>query len=201
MRKLTLEAWTVADNYDVQIRELRKEIAEQVEQWKVDLKGIVEKYRPAEDERKHHQKGGKVGEKHKGEREHRRRKKGRKRHFGMKKMFSPVGFMLFDSDCEKGADEEDEILNKVGFEDDFEGDGSLVFPNPSNNFNVLQFSVKKAGNIKVDLYDKDGKFIRTLSDETGKSANIVYVPIWAICKKAFIITALPAREATKVAGF
>lgn len=157
MRRIMLEAWVIADNYDKTIRTLLGELKPQGEKWKADIKAILEKNMPAEAKEKmqKHAKGGKGG-------------KMMERHFGkFKKAFSPAGFVLLDPNAKiptMGEDEDEEDAPSLGA-------NITVFPNPSEEGNIIRFTTQEKGKVSIYLLDKDNRKLRTVLDETREAGE------------------------------
>ncbi len=152
MRRIMLEAWVIADNYDKTIRLLLGELKPQSEKWKTDIKALLEKNMPAEMKEKiqkhaKHEKGDKMTV----------------RHFGkLKKAFSPAGFILLDPNAKMPSLEDEESEETTS---DL-GTTITIFPNPSAEANMIRFTTKEKGKIIIYLLDKDNRTLRTILDET-----------------------------------
>ncbi len=46
-----------------------------------------------------------------------------------------------------------------------------TYPNPTDGRNTLEFEVRQPGNVKIDLFSIDGKYIRTVLDENLQSGE------------------------------
>ncbi len=157
MRRIMLEAWVMADNYDQTICTLLGELKPQGEEWKTDIKALLEKNMPAEMKEKiqkhaKHKKGGRMIEKHFGK---------------LKKAFSPAGFILLDPNAKMpslGDEEKDETESDLGTT-------ITVFPNPSEETNMIRFTTKEKGKVTIYLLDKDNRTLRTVLDETREAGE------------------------------
>lgn len=157
MRRIMLEAWVIADNYDKTIRTLLGELKPQGEKWKTDIKALLEKNMPAEMKEKiqkhaKHADGGKMMGRHLGK---------------LKKAFSPAGFVLLDANAEMPNLEEEK-----GEKNDADlGINMTVFPNPSEEANVIRFTTKEKGQVSIYLLDKDNRILRTVIEETREAGE------------------------------
>ena len=106
MRKIRLEAWTIADQYDTQIKKLHEEIKPQKETWKSEIKSIFEENMTDEMRQKmkeQHKKCYKDGDHSHRNGQGKEGHRGGKRHhkgLGLRKMMSPPHFILLDPNAE-----------------------------------------------------------------------------------------------------
>lgn len=133
MREHKEIAKKLAEKYDAQITPLIAPLQEQAPAWEEDVKAIVQKYVEADE----------MGERF-------FEKKFRK----MTRLLAKPGFLVFDPN----ADWMDEEVNNDVVTERY----MKVFPNPASNQTNLEYEVKEAGNVKVDLYNQNGDWIRTV---------------------------------------
>ncbi len=160
LRKIMLEAWTIADEYDTEIKALKTEIEPQIETWKTDIKSIFEENMTDEMRQKIQEFHQKMEENN--ENLHPKRHGHRKGHFqrfGLKKMWHPARFILLDPK-EKMPD------FPPNFEQDESEPQALIFPNPSQNTNTLKFDVQQAGYVQINLINAQGKIVKTILNES-----------------------------------
>lgn len=151
-RRLMTKAWKIVDNNEEPLESLLGEMKDDAQQWKADLKAIHEKYRAqhqgnnTERTDKRHRRGRKHGQ--------RRARAGMagRQHRSMKhfQMLRPVHFLLF---------------NTERWEEMLPGEESgrvIVFPNPTEKSMNMEFELEQAGNIKIVLFDQNGKTVRNL---------------------------------------
>lgn len=156
-------ALAIAEKYDTQITALFNEIESERTEWKEDMKGIKDNYFGdiREEFGKDHRKGKdgeKAGRKGKGEHEGRGHKGRRGHHRGDK---DKVAFLLMDvNKSEKKADRKGK-----------KAQGMKVFPNPSATNNTLQYTVNQAGNVRIELHDRSGNVVRTITDSYKTSGD------------------------------
>ncbi|MDQ2792393.1 MAG: T9SS type A sorting domain-containing protein, partial [Bacteroidota bacterium] len=136
-RSIMLNVAQMAQKYDGAISQLAQEIQPQKEKWSTDIKAIVVKNATPEQQAKLAAAGS------------------RRPGFGpLRRLFKPVMFLLLDPNAPAEA--------PTG-----PGIGSTSFyPNPAAATTQLEYDVKKAGPVSVDLLDKDGNKLRTLLPET-----------------------------------
>ncbi len=128
----------LANKYSEQIDVLFKEIAPNIKQWKIDIRALVKQ---------------ELGEEKPRFGRHLFRKG------GLKKLLHKGHFILLDPNGNMADFLEENTANK--------GNRQLknVYPNPSNDSNIIEFQVAEAGNISIDLYDRDGQFVKTILNE------------------------------------
>ncbi len=135
----------LVEKYQDDIDALMEEIAPQREQWQQDMKAIGEKYRPEAPE------GEKVeGKKGKGKRGH-----GDHHRLGHKGMKS-AHFLLMNPDApaEAPATDTGQAWTKV-----------TTYPNPAVSSNQMDYSVVKAGQIRIELHNDSGNLVQVLLNE------------------------------------
>ncbi|MEO1415255.1 MAG: T9SS type A sorting domain-containing protein [Bacteroidota bacterium] len=150
-RLIMNEAWEVADAYEQEIYQLLDEIKPQAEQWKEEMKAIMEKYRPTDAPQRHPQGEG-VQERqghgmHKG-------KRGKHRNPLHHIMSSPVHFLLWDGEMK---DMRDPMMDDQG--------SIRVFPNPGTGIQQLDYEVATKGRVVILLMDSQGNVAQTLLNE------------------------------------
>ena len=136
-RGIMLSVAQLAQKYDGPISQLAQEVQPQKEKWTADIKAIVAKNTTPEQQEK-------LAAGH-----------GHWRGAGqLRRFFKPAMFLLLDPNAPTDAPGE-------------RGMGSTNFyPNPAAATTQLEYEVKKAGPVSVDLLDKDGNKLRTLLPET-----------------------------------
>lgn len=136
---IMLKVAEMARRYDGPIAKLAKEVQPQKEKWAADINAIVAKNATPEQQQALPERRG------------RRHGEGPGR---LRRFFKPAVFLLMDPNTPtKGPAE-----RGVGT--------SSVYPNPAAAATQLEYEVKKAGPVSVDLLDKDGNKLRTLLAET-----------------------------------
>jgi len=154
-------AKALADKYDTQITTLLGEVKDEKGQWEGDMKGIKDKYfgdikeelgrdrhkgkngeKAGRKEKRDHEGKGQKGSRHEGKRGHHRGKNDK------------VAFLLMDvNKAEKKAERKSRRAQ-----------GIKVFPNPSATNNTLQYTVNQSGNVKIELHDRSGNIVRTITN-------------------------------------
>ncbi|TGE29624.1 T9SS type A sorting domain-containing protein [Hymenobacter metallicola] len=129
-REIMVKVGLLAKKYEAQLRQLNQEMQPQKEKWTADLKAIAAKYATPEQAEKRH-----AGGHHRGA--------GELGHF-----FRPARFLLLDPN----APEPKAAATS-------QGDLS-VFPNPAGASNQLEYSVKKAGPVTIEILDGRGNTLR-----------------------------------------
>ncbi|MET4075025.1 T9SS type A sorting domain-containing protein [Hymenobacter sp. UYCo722] len=140
-RGIMLSVAEMARKYDGPISKLTEEMQPQKEKWATDLKAIVAKNATPEQQQKL------------AARQNRRHGVGHGSG-GLRKFFKPTRFLLMDPNAPAEAPAE----RGVG--------SSSFYPNPAAATTQLEYDVRKAGPVRVDLLDKDGNKLRTLVAET-----------------------------------
>ena len=150
-RQLMTQAWIIVDANEAEIETLLEGLEPQAEQWQEDLRNLMDTYNP---EGVRPGRRGKRTESGEGKRGH----EGVGRAHGPRmgrggpggpigKWHHPVAFLLFDTSfLEKEI--EDTKLN--------------VFPNPSSSQNTLEYTVELAGEVQIDVLDKNGNTLKRL---------------------------------------
>ncbi|MCH2084228.1 MAG: T9SS type A sorting domain-containing protein [Saprospiraceae bacterium] len=147
----------LTEKYDQEISDLFAEIEEDAQKWKEDIHAIAKKYRD-------HMKGKEIeGERvrgRKGEPKHGRRGHGKKGHRGFGKNMKKGHFLLMDPT--DSTAEAEALLTSADME---------VYPNPTNSYTTLTYTVNVPGNYRVELRDERGNVLKVLADgpkETGE---------------------------------
>lgn len=142
-RKKELEPLkALVEKYNDEITTLFAEIETEQNQWKEDIKAIGAKYRPE----------GIEGNGSRGRKMHKRHHKIK----GEKGFFIPKRhFLLLDPNAES-ANSTSGKYNAIT--------EVKVFPNPSYSSNTLNYTVKKAGKIRIELRDQEGNTQKVLLD-------------------------------------
>ena len=139
---IMLKVAEMARKYDGPISKLTEEVQLQKEVWAADINGIVTKNATPEQQQKMAARQGRHhGEGH--------------GPGGLRKFFKPARFLLLDPNAPAATPAE---RGGVG--------SSSFYPNPAAATTKLEYDVKKAGPVSVDLLDKDGNKLRTLLAET-----------------------------------
>ena len=125
----------IAQQYESPINQLTQEVQPQKEKWATDIKAIIVKNAPPEQQRKaafdDHRRG--PGQLH--------------------RYFKPAMFLLLNPTATTATSPERSIGN------------TSFYPNPAAPTTQLDYEVKKAGPLTVDLLDKNGNTLRTLVSE------------------------------------
>ena len=136
-RSIMLNVAQMAQKYDGPISQLAQEVQPQKEKWTTDIEAIVAKNTTPEQQQKRAAMPGRQPERG-----------------SLRRFFRPAVFLLLDPNApadvpgERGAGR------------------SSFYPNPAAAATQLEYEVKKAGPVSVDLLDKDGHKLRTLLAET-----------------------------------
>ena len=138
-RAIMLNVAQLAQKYDAPIRQLAQEVQPQKEKWSTDLKAIVLKNATPEQRERMAAHG---------ERMHHH---GRARRF-----FKPAIFLLLDPNAAATGQSNERSLGSTSF-----------YPNPAAATSTVEYSVKKAGPVTIDLLDKNGSKLHTLAAETN----------------------------------
>jgi hypothetical protein len=135
MRGIMLSVAEMAQKYNGPIAKLAEEVQPQREKWSTDMHAIAVKNASPEQQ------------------EHAAPVDGRMRgHGGMHRFFRPIHFLLMDPNMP--ATPSTPTLGATSF-----------YPNPATATTQMEFEVKKAGALTVDLLDKNGNKLRTLFTE------------------------------------
>jgi hypothetical protein len=131
----------LVEKYDADITALMEEIESERETWKAANKAIREKYMPKPE-----------GEVKKGHGHHGKKMKHRKHHSGMA---GKAHFLLMDPEGEVEIPETQAqgALTEVN-----------IFPNPATTRNTINFEVKKAGQIRIELHNEAGNTLKVIVD-------------------------------------
>ncbi len=151
------KAQALTEKYATQIDALLAEVADEKETWKSDVKDIKNEHFG---EIMEEMKGKKDCDKEtdcKGKRGHGR--KGHAMKHGRKGKDHRVRFLMMD------VDEEKRTADKPRINKGKQGAPMKVYPNPSTTTNTLEYTVEKAGMVKVELHDKQGNVIQQVSSE------------------------------------
>lgn len=132
----------LVEKYDTEITALMEEIESERETWKEANKAIREKYMPQPE-----------GEVKEGHERHGKKMKHRKHHSGRA---GKAHFLLMDPNGESEAMPETQMqgaLTEVS-----------IFPNPATTRNTINFEVKKAGQIRIELHNEAGNTLKVIVD-------------------------------------
>lgn len=146
----------LVEKYNEDIDALMAEVKDQQEQWNKDKRAIHEKYAPGKEE------GGKgKGEKqkhqpghHPGMGMHSKGQEMRKGHF-----------LLLDPNAPAETPAAAAVTANVN-----------VYPNPAANQMTLEYTLLKAGNVRIELRDKEGNMVK-VAEEGPKAAGGYSLPI------------------------
>ncbi|QDA59168.1 T9SS type A sorting domain-containing protein [Hymenobacter jejuensis] len=133
-RAAMLNVAQLAQKYDANISKLAQEVEPQKAKWTADLQAIAGKYAPASDQPNQLARTG----------------KGRHKN-GAGRFFRPAVFLLMDPNAPQQSDRAERL-----------GADSNVYPNPAVVTSQLEYSVKKAGPVTIDLLDSRGNTLRTV---------------------------------------
>jgi hypothetical protein len=132
-REIMVKVGLLAKKYEAPLTELTQEIQPQKDKWAADIKAIAAKYATPEQV-----------EKHKEFAQHRR---GAGNHFGQ--FFRPARFLLLDPNAPTASASASASTADLN-----------VYPNPSTASNQLEYSVKKAGPVTIEILDGRGNTLR-----------------------------------------
>ena len=141
----------MAQKYDGPLQELAQQLQPQQAKWDADIKAIVAKSLPPEQQQKTAASGERMhgpGALHSPEAM--RGPSGMHGFGAMHHFFQPVSFLLMDPTAAPDGAPGRGIGN------------TAFYPNPVAATSQLEFEVKKAGPVSIDLLDKDGNGLRTL---------------------------------------
>ncbi|GAB3227384.1 hypothetical protein GCM10027346_10680 [Hymenobacter seoulensis] len=143
----------LAQKYEGDIAKLAQEVQPQKEKWTADTKAILARTATPAQPEK-------VGRRH-----------GKKHIGGPRRYFQPATFLLLDPNAPAPPRAATEAT-KAG-----------VYPNPSVSTNQVEYEVKKAGPVTVELLDGRGNTLRTVAQEAKKekgthtlTANVADLP-------------------------
>ncbi|MEM6268193.1 MAG: Spy/CpxP family protein refolding chaperone [Bacteroidota bacterium] len=143
-RAIMEKAEAIAGHYTPQLNAIHDGLQPQAEQWHANVKAILDKYRPADPD-------GNRPEGHAGRGDGPKDKMNK-----IDRKMEAARFLLMDPNRPVPADApEGEMVEPV----------LEVFPNPTGQQNSLQYEVKSAGNVTVELITKTGDVIKRLLDE------------------------------------
>jgi hypothetical protein len=159
----------LVEKYDTEITALLDEIETERTGWKEDMQEIGKKYAPEEgkDRPSRGKRGEMRGKRPEGEKraESPRREMGahhpRGGHGMDRDRMGKVGFLLLDPNAETTGN-----TAKSG---DFAE--VRIFPNPSASRNTVSYTLKEAGNYRVELRDKDGLVLQVLSNQYRQAGD------------------------------
>ncbi|MFC6224646.1 T9SS type A sorting domain-containing protein [Hymenobacter artigasi] len=138
-RGIMLNVAQMAQKYDAPIAQLTQEVAPQKEKWATDIKAIVAKTATPEQQQRM---AAMQGRKH---------ERG-----GLRRFFKPAAFLLLDPNA-PAANKNEQGVGNTSF-----------YPNPAAPTSQLDYDVRKAGPVTIDLLDKDGNKLRTLVSEASQ---------------------------------
>lgn len=160
----------LVEKYNEDIDALLAEVKGQQEQWHKDMRAIHEKYAPGKEEGRGKEKWGKSekgkGEKGKGDRQMRHAGPGS--HPGMHpygKEMRKGHFLLLDPNAPAEAPAKAAVTANVN-----------VYPNPAANRMTLEYTLLQAGNVRIELRDKEGNLVKVV-EESKKTAGDYSLPV------------------------
>jgi len=136
----------LAAKHEAAMQQLAGEVAPQREKWAADLKALVAKNAGPANAGPAPQSDDKLWE---GPGAHH----GRGRHQAMEHPFGPVRFLLLNPGPPAATSRDL---------------GSSLYPNPAGASSQLEYSVKKAGPVTIELLDAQGNKLRTVAQETNQ---------------------------------
>jgi len=143
-RTIMLNVALMAQKYEAPIRELAQEVQPQKERWTADIKNIMAKNATPEQQGKRAAWGGPVRE-----------------HGGPRRFFKPAMFLLMDPNAPAIGNNGPDL-----------GTAASFYPNPVAATSQLEYAVKYAGPVTVDLLDSNGNKLRTLLAETAAETGV-----------------------------
>lgn len=144
----------LVEKYEHQIEELYVEIKPQQIAWKAEQKKIIQQYKPERniEDKKHHTTEG--YRRSRGEKAHHRKGEGRRgHHLGIEGKMKKGHFLLLDPN-QLIQDSQATALTQI-----------KIYPNPATSRNTLDYEVKEAGRIKIEIHDEQGRLVKVLLDE------------------------------------
>ena len=146
-KALMQEVGKLAQKYEGDIARLAQEVQPQRDKWTADLKSLIAQNTTPEQQ------------------ERRKRFSGKMRHNNpATRYFRPSMFLLMNPNAPATTPEA-------------RGAGSAVYPNPVAPTSQLEYEVKKAGPVTVDLLDSKGNMVRTVAQEAHKEKGTYTIPI------------------------
>jgi len=142
-RSIMLGVAQIAQKYDGAITQLIQEVQPQKEKWRTDIQAIVAKSVTPEQQKLAAVPG----------RLHQRD--------GLRHFFKPAMFLLLNPNAPAAGSGEPGSLGNTSF-----------YPNPVAATSQLDYEVKKAGPVTIDLLDKDGNKLRTLVNEPNAEKGL-----------------------------
>lgn len=148
-RAILLNVAQMAQKYNTNISKLAQEVQPQKEKWTTDIKALVEKNQTPEQQEKLGRWAGK-----------RHRRSGPANRF-----FKPALFLLMDPNAPAAAERD---LGRTS-----------LYPNPVVATSQLEYEVKKAGPVTVELLDGRGNVVRTVAQQPKqeKGQHMLSVPL------------------------
>ena len=155
----------LVEKYDKEIDALLTEVKGQQGQWHKDMQAIHEKYAPGREEGP-----SKKGEGRRGKGEKQMRHPGHHPHPGMHpdgdgKEMRKGHFLLLDPNAPAEAPTKAAVTTNVN-----------VYPNPAANRMTLDYTLLKAGNVRIELRDKEGNLVKVV-EESQKTAGDYSLPV------------------------
>ncbi len=153
VRQLKQQAWEIVDAHETTVYALLDGMADLKEQWREDIRGIMEEHRPEDaperskhSERMNHGHNGRFGA---------RGPRGLKFMLGN---IEPVGFVLLDPN------------KPLPFpDDDLAGGQAKVYPNPTyTNGNKLTYGLTEKGIVTIVLIDGQGNHVKEIVNKVEK---------------------------------
>ncbi len=151
--KETLKA--LAEKYDADIEKLYTALDADHELWKKEMKAIHKKYQSEKTEKAEGRKF-----RHKKEmRPHHGKREMKKEHDGTFSMNKGHFLLLEPAEVTELAVSQN-ALTKIS-----------VYPNPASNLNTINYEVKQAGQVRIELRNEGGEVLRVLTDEFKNTGN------------------------------
>ena len=143
----------LVEKYDADIDALLAEMQPQQEQWHKDIRAIYQKYRPEP-------KSGDEKPGPKGKYGHHAGPKGQHPALPGKPEMHKGRFLLLDPNAADNSSTENSALSKVS-----------VFPNPAANEMTLQYTLEKAGSVRIELRNKEGNLVKVVKESNEKAGT------------------------------
>ncbi len=158
LRQIETAAYEIIDAHEEYFQALHESLEPEIAVWKADIKATVGTEGP------HRRKGphGHGGNFH-----------GAHAHHKLHDWASPVRFLLMDPE------------NPQLPGDEFRE--SRLYPNPAQHAQTLELILQKGGNVKVDLYDNQGNYIKTLfNNELSKGKQQLNLNLGELPKAQYL---------------
>lgn len=137
----------LADKYEADIEGLMADIQPQQEKWSQDIRGIIQKHRP-EPGPENKEQGREWG----------RGPKGPRQALPGRPDMHRGRFLLLDPEATDKPAAAEPLFSKV-----------KVFPNPASKEVTLQYTLEKAGDVRIELRNKEGNLLRVVKEGAGQA--------------------------------